>query len=208
MQAIGRHAVRRAPAVTEAEILQGLFSAIGSVITIFSLLFTMVSGYLAALYLFLGHAPFALRLMAFALLSSGLVFLGGSVAVIQTMQNGLFAAWAKLPSPAIDLRELRNPLPLELSGMVPFSQQQIGVGVGWASAGVCLPRAGLSHVHLSLAVAWPRADRRRCVRCLKHRLCAAAATAARSAATLHATKPAAELQVRAASARSARGMAR
>jgi hypothetical protein len=137
--------------VSEAEILQGLFSAIGSVITIFSLLFTMVSGYLAALYLFLGHAPFALRLAAFALLSSGLVFLGGSVAVIQTMQNGLFAAWAKLPSPAIDLRELRNPLPVELSGLVPFSQQQIGVGVGWTSAVLVY----IALAYLTFVYRWP-----------------------------------------------------
>ena len=60
--------------MSEAEILQGLFSAIGSVITIFSLLFTMVSGYLAALYLFLGHAPLLLRLVAFALLSAASCF--------------------------------------------------------------------------------------------------------------------------------------
>ena len=84
--------------MTEAEILQGLFNAIGSVITIFSLFFTMVSAYLAALYLFLNRAPLALRLLAFVLLSLGLVFLGGSVAVIQTMQNGLFAAWDRLPA--------------------------------------------------------------------------------------------------------------
>jgi hypothetical protein len=120
--------------VSEAELLQGLFNAIGSVITIFSLFFTMVSGYLAALYLFLGRAPFALRLVAFALLSIGLVFLGGSVAVIQTVQNGLFAAWAKLPAPVVDLRELRNPLPVTLPDGLPYSQQQIGVGMGWATA--------------------------------------------------------------------------
>lgn len=138
--------------MTEAEILQGLFSAIGSVITIFSLLFTMVSAYLAALYLFLGHAPLLLRLVAFALLSFGLVFLGGSVAVIQTMQNGLFAAWAKLPSPAFDLRELRNPLPIELGNMVPFSQQQIGVGIGWASATLVY----LALAYLTFAYRWPR----------------------------------------------------
>jgi hypothetical protein len=120
--------------VSEAEILQGLFSAIGSVITIFSLFFTMVSGYLVSLYLFLGRAPFALRFVAFTLLSIGLAFLGGSVAVIQTIQNGLFAAWAKLPSPAIDLRQMRNPLPVAVPDSLPFSQQQIGVGIGWSTA--------------------------------------------------------------------------
>lgn len=137
--------------MSEAEILQGLFSAIGSVITIFSLLFTMVSGYLAALYLFLGHAPLLLRLVAFALLSSGLVFLGGSVAVIQTIQNGLFGAWAKLPTPAIDLRALRNPLPFELSELTPFSQQEIGVGVGWA----CAFLVYVALAYLTFVYRWP-----------------------------------------------------
>ena len=120
--------------MTEAEIMQGLFSAIGSVITIFSLFFTMVSGYLAALYLFLNRAPFALRLVAFGLLSIGLAFLGGSVAVIQTLQNGLFAAWAKVPAPVFDLREVRNPLPFALGDLMRFSQQEIGVGIGWSTA--------------------------------------------------------------------------
>lgn len=120
--------------MSEAEILQSFFSAIGSVITIFSLFFTMVSGYLVALYLFLGRVPFALRFVAFILLSAGLVFLGGSVAVIQKVQDGLFAAWVKLPSPIVSLRELRNPLPLPMPEGLAFSQQQIGVGVGWSAA--------------------------------------------------------------------------
>jgi hypothetical protein len=120
--------------VSEAEILQGLFSAIGSIITIFSLFFTMVSGYLAALYLFLNRAPVGLRLVAFVLLSIGLVFLGGSAAVVQTMQNGLFAAWEKIPSPAFSLQQVRNPLPVALSDVLPFTQQQLGVGIGWSVA--------------------------------------------------------------------------
>jgi hypothetical protein len=120
--------------VSEAEILQGLFSAIGSIITIFSLFFTMVSGYLAALYLFLNRAPVGLRLVAFVLLSIGLVFLGGSAAVVQTMQNGLFAAWEKIPSPAFSLQQVRNPLPVALGDVLPVTQQQLGVGIGWSEA--------------------------------------------------------------------------
>jgi hypothetical protein len=120
--------------VSEAEILQGLFNAIGAVITNFSLFFTMVSGYLAALYLFLNRAPLTLRLLAFGLLSVGLVFLGGSVAVIQTMQNGLFAAWEKMPAPVLNLREIRNPLAFALAEALPINQQEIGVAIGWIAA--------------------------------------------------------------------------
>ena len=139
--------------MTEAEILQALFSVIGSVITIFSLFFTLVSGYLAALYLFLSRAPFMLRFVAFALLSFGLVFLGGSVAVLQTVQNGLFAAWAKIPTPVVNLRELRNPIPFAPSDALPVSQQEIGVAIGWAVAG--LVYAALAY--LTFIYRWPSA---------------------------------------------------
>lgn len=118
--------------MSESEILQGLFDAIDAVMTLFSLFLTMVSGYLAALYLFLYRAPFMLRLMAFGLLSIGLVFLGGTAAVIQTMQDNLFATWTRLPNPPFDIELLRNPLPLPVEiNTVVQSQQQLGVGIGW-----------------------------------------------------------------------------
>ncbi len=119
--------------MSESEILQGLFDAIESIMALFSLFLTMVSGYLAALYLFLYRAPLPLRLMAFGLLSIGLVFLGGTAAVIQTMQDNLFATWIRLPSPPFDIELLRNPLPLPVpvAEALPVSQQQLGVGIGW-----------------------------------------------------------------------------
>lgn len=120
--------------MNEAEILEGLFEAIQAVLTIFSMFFTMVSAYLAALYLFLNRAPLALRFMAFVLLSIGLMFLGGTAAVVQTMQNSLFATWDKLPNPSFALAPLRNPLPVEVAQMLPFSQQELGVGIGWTVA--------------------------------------------------------------------------
>lgn len=119
--------------MSESEILQGLFDAIDAIMALFSLFLTMVSGYLAALYFFLYRAPFMLRLMAFGLLSVGLVFLGGTAAVIQTMQDNLFATWTRLPSPPFQIDLLRNPLPIpvEITALVPFTQQQLGVGIGW-----------------------------------------------------------------------------
>jgi hypothetical protein len=139
--------------MTESEILQGLFNAIQAVMTIFSLFLTMVSGYLAALYFFLNRAPFALRFMAFCLLSVGFVFLGGTAAVVQTMQDSLFAAWGKLPNPSIDIDHLRNPLPLALAGALPVSQQQLGVGIGWAVALAVYLALG----YMTFIYRWPRA---------------------------------------------------
>src|SRR5690606_31200403 len=137
--------------MSESEILQGLFEAIDAVMAIFSLFLTMVSGYLAALYLFLHRAPLALRLLAFGLLSVGLLFLGGTAAVIQTMQDNLFASWDKLPAPTFDIHLLRNPLPMVLAGLVPISQHQLGVVIGWAVAlGVYLALA-----YMTFFYRWP-----------------------------------------------------
>lgn len=124
-------------AVSESEILQGLFSSINAVMTLFSMFFTMVSAYIAALYFFLNRAPFALKLLAFALLSIGLVFLGGSAATIQRILDGLYGAWAKLPQPIVSIEALRNPIALpSLPGLsrVGISMQEIGVAIGWVTA--------------------------------------------------------------------------
>lgn len=119
--------------MSESEILQALYSSIAAVMTLFSMFFTMTSAYIAGLYFFLYRAPFALRLLAFGLLSIGLVFLGGSAATLQKMQEGLFLAWARLPAPIISITELRNPiaLPLPIPGL---SMQEIGVAIGWITA--------------------------------------------------------------------------
>lgn len=122
--------------MSEAEILESLFTAISTVLNIFSMFFAIVSGYVVALYLFLARAPFMLRFVAFGLLSVGLVFLGGTAAVVQRMQDGLFVAWAKLGSPLINVVDLRNPLPMPEHAMVlaGISQQELGVAIGWTVA--------------------------------------------------------------------------
>ncbi|MGE0629265.1 MAG: hypothetical protein AB7O43_15680 [Hyphomicrobiaceae bacterium] len=120
--------------MSEADIIERMFDAIQTVLTIFSIFFTLVSAYIAGLYLFLKTAPLLLRLVAFALLSVGLVFLGGTAAVVQRLQDGLFVAWTRLSSPLLDLKDMRNPLPIGSIAMAGINQQDIGVGVGWAVA--------------------------------------------------------------------------
>lgn len=119
--------------MSEAEILERMFDAIGSVLSVFTVFFSLISGYLAALYLFLAQAPLLLRTVAFGLLSVGLVFLGGTAAVIQKLQDGLFVAWEKLEKPTLAITEIRNPLPVDAAAL-GVSQQQVGVAVGWAVA--------------------------------------------------------------------------
>jgi hypothetical protein len=74
------------------------------VISLFSMFFAMISAYIAGLYFFLNRAPVALRLLAFALLSVGLVFLGAAAAIQQWLQESLSVAWTKVPLPVFRLR--------------------------------------------------------------------------------------------------------
>jgi hypothetical protein len=132
--------------MSEAELLQGLMGSIQVILSLFSIFFTLTSGYIAALYFFLHRAPFPLRLLAFFLLSVGLVFLGGTAAVQQRIQEALFAAWDKLPSSAINVQAIRNPLTLPVA--LPATWQEIGTVVGWVTAtGVYLALAYLTFVY-------------------------------------------------------------
>lgn len=135
--------------MSEADILQSLFNAIDAVLVVFSTFFAIVSGYVAALYFFLARAPLMLRTVAFALLSIGLAFLGGTVTVIQKLQEGLFGAWDRLERPIVPLQDLRNPVPgLHVAGL---SQQELGVAIGWAVAVAVY----LALFYLTFLYRWP-----------------------------------------------------
>lgn len=137
--------------MNEADIVSGLFEAISAILNIFSMFFAIVSGYVAALYLFLAHAPFLLRLIAFGLLSVGLVFLGGTALVVQTMQDGLLTAWERLPSRTVDVVDLRNPLPFGDVALAGIAQQELGVAIGWIVAGAVY----LTLAYMTFLYAWP-----------------------------------------------------
>jgi drug/metabolite transporter (DMT)-like permease len=116
--------------MSEAEVMQGVFSSIQVVISLFSTFFAMISAYIAGLYFFLNRAPVALKLLAFFLLSVGLAFLAGAAITQQRLQVGLLAAWAKLSSPAIAVDAvLRNPFPAALPQ--GWSLYDVGVNIGW-----------------------------------------------------------------------------
>ena len=122
--------------MSEAEVMQGLFSSIQVVISLFSTFFAMISAYIAGLYFFLNRSPAALKVLAFFLLSIGLVFLGGAAITQQRLQLGLLAAWTKLPAPAIAVDAvLRNPLPVSLPG--GWSLYDVGANIGWLT-GLCV----------------------------------------------------------------------
>jgi hypothetical protein len=73
-----------------------------------------------------------LRLLAFALLSIGLVFLGAAAAIQQRLQDGLAVAWAKLPAPVFSIAALNTPLTLPLPP--GWSLYDVGTLLGWIAA--------------------------------------------------------------------------
>jgi len=137
--------------MSEAELTQQFFNAIDTVLSVFSLFFSLVSGYVAALYFFLARAPFMLRLAAFGLLSFGLVFLGGITMTVQNIQNGLFVAWGKLPTSTISVTQLRNPVAVALVLDHGWSMQEAGVAIGWFVA-VCVY---VALAYLTFIYRWP-----------------------------------------------------
>ena len=113
--------------MSEAEVMQTLFSSIQVIVSLFSMFFAVVSAYIAGLYFFLNRAPFALRLLAFFLLSIGLLFLAGAAMTQQRLQAALLATWAKLPSPAIAADTVL------VTQSVPSRCRRAGRSMTWAS---------------------------------------------------------------------------
>ncbi len=118
--------------MSESELMQAFLASGQVVISLFSMFFAMVSAYIAGLYFFLSRAPLALRLLAFALLSVGLVFLGAAAAIQQRLQNDLSAAWAKVASPIFSIAALNNPLPVALP--YDWTLRDMGTLLGWITA--------------------------------------------------------------------------
>jgi hypothetical protein len=118
--------------MTEGELMQALYASTQTVVSLFSIFCTITSAYIAGLYLFLCRAPFALRLLAFFLLSVALAFLGGATAIQHGAQDAIFAAWAKLPSPSIPIEVLLNPIQVPQIQGLPI--KDIGAAFGWLAA--------------------------------------------------------------------------
>ncbi len=82
-----------------SELIQARFNSAGTILATFSLFFTIVSAYIAALYFFLGKAPFAMRATAFALLSLSFLFLAAVVASITEVIEVLISRWTEAAIP-------------------------------------------------------------------------------------------------------------
>ena len=106
--------------MTEAEILSARNDVTAIVVSVAGFSFTMISAYIAALWLFLKDAPFALRLLTFVLLTSGLAFMGVMSAGLNDLLLATETAWSKLPKTATGLPGFGNARPDFLMGFTLY----------------------------------------------------------------------------------------
>lgn len=116
--------------VTEAEILEVRNEATALVISIVSVGFGMVSAYLAGLWLFLRRTPALLRLLAFALLSFGMAFLGVVGIGLDGVLKGTDKAWTKLAAPATEIPSFGAVRIEALNGLTFY---ELGAAMGFTA---------------------------------------------------------------------------
>jgi hypothetical protein len=125
--------------MSEAEILSIRNELTALVVSVVSVSFGMISAYIAGLWLFLREAPVSLRLLAFALLSCGLAFMGALTWGVNDLLMGTEHAWSKIATPATEIAGFGNGRPPWLHGLTLYD------------ASVCLGGLAFGAIYLSLA---------------------------------------------------------
>lgn len=116
--------------MSEAELIHARLGTLSVILTILSMMFTLVSAYLAGLNYFLGRSPLPIKLTAFALVSLGFLFLGGITFSLQPLHDGVLVAWELQTRTATGVPTLRpSPLP---TGSIEV--QSVGKWLGWSFA--------------------------------------------------------------------------
>jgi len=134
--------------MTEADILSVRNDVTGLVISVVSVSFGMISAYIAGLWLFLREAPLSLRLLAFALLSCGLAFMGAVTAGLNGLLIGTDHAWAKLTARATDIENFGDVRPPWLYGL---SLYEASAALGAVAFGAIY----LALAYLTFVYQWP-----------------------------------------------------
>ena len=120
--------------MTEAELIHARLGTVTLILTVLSMMFTMVSAYLAGLHYFLRKSPLLMKLTAFGLVSLGFLFLGGITFSMQPLHDGVLLAWEQQARTATGVATLR-PSPFR-SGVMPIEMQTLGAWLGWTFAAI------------------------------------------------------------------------
>jgi hypothetical protein len=134
--------------MNEAEILSIRNELTGLVVSVVSVSFGMISAYIAGLWLFLREAPVSLRLLAFALLTCGLAFMGALTWGLNDLLVGTDRAWSKLVSPTSEISGFGKERPDWLHG---FTLYGACVFLGSLAFGAIY----LSLAYLTFVYRWP-----------------------------------------------------
>jgi len=136
--------------MTEAEILSVRSDLAGLVVSVVSVSFGMISAYIAGLWLFLREAPISLRLLAFLLLTSGLLFMASFTWGVNDLLIGTDRAWAKLSERATEIPGFGDARPPWLHGLTLY---EASVYLGSFAFGAIY----LSLAYLTFVYRWPGA---------------------------------------------------
>jgi hypothetical protein len=134
--------------MSEADILSIRNELTGLVVSVVSVSFGMISAYIAGLWLFLREAPISLRLLAFALLSCGLAFMGALTLGLNGLLIGTDHAWAKLATRASDITDFGAGRPPWLYGLTAY---EASAALGAIAFGAIY----LSLAYLTFVYKWP-----------------------------------------------------
>lgn len=135
--------------MTEAEILSVRNDLTEIVLSVVSVSFAMISGYIAGLWLFLKDAPFALRALTFFVLSAGLAFMGALTAGVNELMLGTERAWSKLEMTATAISGFGSETPPYLMGFTQFEAAAALGGVAFATIYAAL-------FYLTFVYRWPQ----------------------------------------------------
>ena len=137
--------------MTFGELTQGRIDAASFILSLFSMFFTICSAYIAALYFFLGVAPFALRLLAFFVLTVSFLFLGGMAFTISDLVEVVISNWEQAEIPLSSQQAVREWL-AQLGGSFEF--YYVGALLGWGCAFIVY----LALAYLTFGYRWRSAD--------------------------------------------------
>jgi hypothetical protein len=134
--------------MTEADILSIRNELTALVVSVFSVGFAIISGYIVGLWLFLRSAPMSLRLLAFILLSCGLGFLGSLTIGLHELMLGTERAWSKLATTASEIPGFGSERPEWLHGLTLY---EAAAGLG----GLAFFMIYLALFFLTFCYRWP-----------------------------------------------------
>jgi hypothetical protein len=91
-----------------SELIEARFDSANTILGTFSLFFTIISAYIAALYFFLCKAPVPMRVIALVLLSISFLFLAVVVANVTEVVEVLISRWVEAAIPVAPDERLRT----------------------------------------------------------------------------------------------------